>query len=154
MTTVIFIRHGQSDCNLTRHFAGQIDAKLTDLGRAQAQSAAKALQKFPITRIYASPLSRATNTAKPTAELLGLEITPEPGLCEIAAGAWEGLAYEEIAEKYGISPFTVKRHIQNILDKTGYENRLELAVNAKAIGLVVHEDDRTENRAGSPSSVT
>ena len=61
---------------------------------------------------------------------------------------------EEIAEKYGISPFTVKRHIQNILDKTGYENRLELAVNAKAIGLVVHEDDRTENRAGSPSSVT
>ena len=100
MTTVIFIRHGQSDCNLTRHFAGQIDAKLTDLGRAQAQSAAKALQKFPITRIYASPLSRATNTAKPTAELLGLEITPEPGLCEIAAGAWEGLAYEEIAEKY------------------------------------------------------
>ena len=49
---------------------------------------------------------------------------------------------EEIAEKYGISLNTVKRHIQNMLNKTGYSNRLELAVNAKALGLVVHEDDR------------
>ena len=53
---------------------------------------------------------------------------------------------EEIAGKYGISPLTVKRHIQNMLIKTGYRNRLELAVNAKKIGLVVHEDDRTENK--------
>ena len=50
---------------------------------------------------------------------------------------------EEIAEKYGISLNTVKRHIQNMLNKTGFKNRLELAVNAKALGLVVHEDDRT-----------
>lgn len=49
---------------------------------------------------------------------------------------------EEIAEKYGISLNTVKRHIQNMLNKTGYRNRLELAVDAKALGLVVHEDDR------------
>lgn len=49
---------------------------------------------------------------------------------------------EEIAEKFSISVFTVKRHIQNMLNKTGYTNRLELAVNAKALGLVVHEDDR------------
>ncbi len=53
---------------------------------------------------------------------------------------------EEIAEKYNISLFTVKRHIQNMLNKTGYSNRLELAVNAKALGLVVHDDDRTGNR--------
>ena len=53
---------------------------------------------------------------------------------------------EEIAANLGISVFTVKRHIQNILNKTGYASRLELAVNAKALDLVVHEDDRTENR--------
>ena len=50
---------------------------------------------------------------------------------------------EEIAEKLCISLNTVKRHIQNMLAKTGYANRLELAVNAKALGLVVHDDDRT-----------
>ena len=51
---------------------------------------------------------------------------------------------EEIAERYCISVNTVKRHIQNMLAKTGYTNRLELAVNAKALGLVVHDDDRTK----------
>lgn len=53
---------------------------------------------------------------------------------------------EEIAEKYGISLNTVKRHVQNMLNKTGYTNRLELAVNAKALGLVVHDDDRMEHK--------
>ena len=56
------------------------------------------------------------------------------------------LTNEEIAEKLCISPHTVKRHIENMLMKTGYKNRIDLAVNAKALGLVVHEDDRKENR--------
>ncbi len=49
---------------------------------------------------------------------------------------------EEIAEKNGISLNTVKRHIQNMLNKTGCRNRLELVVNAEALGLAVHRDDR------------
>lgn len=43
---------------------------------------------------------------------------------------------EEIAESLVISVNTVKRHIQNIMEKTGFESRLELAMNAKSIGLV------------------
>ena len=53
---------------------------------------------------------------------------------------------EEIAERLHISVNTVRSHIQHMLDKTGYRNRIDLAVNAKALGLVVHEEDRTENR--------
>ncbi len=53
------------------------------------------------------------------------------------------LTNEEIAVRLGISPNTVKRHIQNIMEKTGYESRLDLAMNAKALGIVVHEEDRT-----------
>lgn len=56
------------------------------------------------------------------------------------------LTNEEIARELQISEFTVKRHIQNMLDKTGYKNRLDLALNAKALGLVVSETDRTENK--------
>ena len=52
------------------------------------------------------------------------------------------LTNEEIAERLNISPNTVKRHIQNIMEKTGFGNRLELAMNAKALGLVVNEEDR------------
>ena len=49
---------------------------------------------------------------------------------------------EEIAESLVISVNTVKRHIQNIMEKTGFESRLELAMNAKSIGLVVNDSDR------------
>ena len=53
---------------------------------------------------------------------------------------------EEIALHLHISVNTVRIHIQHMLEKTGYKNRIELAVNAKTLGVVVHEDDRTGNR--------
>jgi len=66
---------------------------------------------------------------------------------EVLRELTRNLTNEEIAEKLCISPHTVKRHIENMLIKTGYRNRIDLAVNAKALGMVVHEEDRTENRS-------
>lgn len=40
-----------------------------------------------------------------------------------------GLKYEEIADQMGISVNTVKYHVKNLLQKTGYRNALQLAVN-------------------------
>ena len=65
---------------------------------------------------------------------------------DVLRGLTRNMTNEEIAEQLHISPHTVKRHIENLLSKTGYKNRIDLAVNAKALGVVVHEDDRTENR--------
>ena len=48
-----------------------------------------------------------------------------------------GFTNDEIAARLGISVNTVRYHIQNMLNKTGFESRLDLAVNAKALGLVV-----------------
>ena len=53
------------------------------------------------------------------------------------------LTNEEIAENLHISVNTVKRHLQNIMEKTGFSSRLDLAINARLLGLVIHEDDRT-----------
>ena len=52
---------------------------------------------------------------------------------------------EEIADKLHISVNTVKRHIQNIMEKTGFESRLDLAMSAKSTGLVVSDSDRLGN---------
>ena len=49
---------------------------------------------------------------------------------------------EEIAQRLGITVNTVRYHIQNLLNKTGFESRLSLAVNAKVPGIVVNENDR------------
>jgi two-component system vancomycin resistance associated response regulator VraR len=51
-----------------------------------------------------------------------------------------GISNVEIAEKLGISERTVKRHIEDMLIKTGFKNRLQLAVRARGGGLVVNEE--------------
>lgn len=65
---------------------------------------------------------------------------------EVLRDLTRNLTNEEIAEDLNISSHTVKRHIENMLTKTGYKSRVDLAVNAKALGLVVHDDDRMENK--------
>lgn len=50
-----------------------------------------------------------------------------------------GYTNEEIAEKLCISPHTVRSHIQNLLNKTGFKNRLALVVNAASLGIVVND---------------
>lgn len=96
MTTIIFVRHGQSESNLSHRFTGQGNALLTPLGVEQAARTAEYLRNYPIDRIYASDLTRAMQTAEPTARMHGLEIIPDPQLREIYAGEWEGRRYEDL----------------------------------------------------------
>ena len=49
---------------------------------------------------------------------------------------------EQIADSLGIEVSTVKTHVHNLLEKTGYTNRLELAVNAARTGIVVSDQER------------
>ena len=65
---------------------------LSDEGKAQADKAAEriaALTKVPVA-VYASPLERAIETAKPIARRLGLRVRVERGLLECDFGAWTG----------------------------------------------------------------
>jgi broad specificity phosphatase PhoE len=103
MTTVIFVRHGQSESNLAKVFTGQNEVSLTALGREQAQNTARFLKDYPIDAIYSSDLSRAVETAEPTARMHGLEICPCEGLREVFAGEWEGRPYAELEERYAES---------------------------------------------------
>jgi broad specificity phosphatase PhoE len=79
---MILLRHGQSEFNLhftaTRRDPGIKDPRLTPLGHQQAETAAEALEKEGITRIIASPYSRALQTAAPLARRLGLPVLVNP----------------------------------------------------------------------------
>ena len=85
-----FLRHGETHWNREGRTQGQLDSKLNDLGRAQAAQAADALRGQPIARIVASPLSRAHDTAKAAADMLGLEISLDPDLMECHLGDRQG----------------------------------------------------------------
>ena len=75
---MILLRHGQSEFNLrmtaTRRDPGIEDARLTEYGHHQADSAARLLAGQPIRRIIASPYTRALQTAAPIAHSLGLPV--------------------------------------------------------------------------------
>lgn len=97
MTRIIIVRHGQSEANLAHLFAAHTDAKLTEIGRAQAEALAEQLAKTEkIDAVYASDLSRATDTVAPTAARFGLTVIPDERLREIRAGDWENLPFGEL----------------------------------------------------------
>ena len=59
-----------------------------------------------------------------------------------------GYTNEVIAERLNISVNTVREHIQSMLNKTGFKNRLALAVNAASLGIVVSDETRSGNTEG------
>ena len=100
MTKLILVRHGQSTGNDLRIITGQGDYPLTELGHTQARKASIWLSaKERITKIYSSDLSRAYQTAVPTAELFSLPIHTDAGLREMDMGALVGLTKAEWAER-------------------------------------------------------
>jgi len=73
-----FVRHGESEANRKKLFAGQKDdSPLTDEGREQARITGLEIKKRGITfdRIVSSPLKRAYETAEIIADVLDLEVS-------------------------------------------------------------------------------
>lgn len=62
---------------------------------------------------------------------------------EVLREVTAGYSNEEISKILYISLNTVRNHIAHLLEKTGFKNRVELAVRAREIGLVIKS--RTEN---------
>ena len=100
MTSVLLIRHGQSEGNAERRFGGHTPTPLSALGRRQAEATARALGRETITAIYSSDLLRAVETATPLARALNLELTQTSAFRERSVGHMEGLTFEEAAQKF------------------------------------------------------
>ena len=100
MKRIIMVRHGQSESNVKKTFTGQLDAQLTEDGREQARRMARYLDQYQIDKIYASSLQRAVETAQAIALRQNCPMEKRDELMEINSGLWQGLTFEEIAEKY------------------------------------------------------
>jgi probable phosphoglycerate mutase len=100
---LLLLRHGQTHGNT----AGALDTAvpglgLTELGRRQAEAAARALTDHGVQQIYVSTLLRTHQTAAPLASTLGLEPRELDGLREISAGDFEmGSDHDSIAGYIG-----------------------------------------------------
>ena len=93
--TFYLVRHGESEANAARRFAGRTDSPLTERGREQAEVVAKVLAKMPFDRIVSSPLSRCRDTALVIARRHQLPVDLEPDLVEIDVGERTGTPFDE-----------------------------------------------------------
>ena len=94
--TFYFVRHGESEANAARRFAGRTDSPLTARGRQQAEAVAETLAKVHFDRIVSSPLARCRDTAVVIARRHQLPVDLEPDLVEIDVGEKTGAPFDEI----------------------------------------------------------
>jgi broad specificity phosphatase PhoE len=94
VTTLLLVRHGETDWNREGRWQGHSDTHLNETGREQARRIAAELDGVDV--IYSSDLARAHETAEIIAGDLGLPVRVDARLRERSFGAWEGLTAEQI----------------------------------------------------------
>jgi broad specificity phosphatase PhoE len=151
MTTLVLIRHGQTDWNVEGRWQGQADPPLNERGREQARHAAQYQRQFGFAALYSSDLRRAMETAQIIGAEMGLEVIPEPRLREINLGKWQGMLSADIEAQYPdefrrwhTSPLTA--HPPDGEDIPALATRVLATVNEiiarhpkRRVGIVAHE---------------
>ena len=98
---VLLIRHGESEADVLHVHEGRADFELTEKGHVQAAAMARYVaENYTLTRIYASTLRRAAQTAKHLSDETGVMINFDPALMEFNNGLLAGLSYEEADRLY------------------------------------------------------
>ncbi|MBT2458390.1 bifunctional RNase H/acid phosphatase [Streptomyces sp. ISL-86] len=101
--TFVLLRHGETALTPQKRFSGSggTDPELSPVGRRQAVAVAEALAaRGTVQAVVSSPLRRCRETAQAVADRLGLEVAVEEGLRETDFGAWEGLTFGEVRERF------------------------------------------------------
>ncbi|MGD0753245.1 MAG: histidine phosphatase family protein [Anaerolineales bacterium] len=100
-TTILLIRHGQTEWNRLERFRGRADIPLNDTGTRQAEATGRRVVELwrPVA-LYSSPLSRAASTAKAIGRYTGLPVEIYPGLIDIDYGDWQGLTPDEARTRW------------------------------------------------------
>ncbi|GGW39565.1 hypothetical protein GCM10010503_14840 [Streptomyces lucensis JCM 4490] len=101
--TLVLLRHGETPLTPQKRFSGSggTNPSLSDAGREQAHRVAEALaRRGTVQAVVASPLARTRETAGIVAARLGLDVSVDDGLRETDFGAWEGLTFGEVHDRY------------------------------------------------------
>jgi len=94
------VRHGETAHNRDGVGLGRRDEALTSLGRAQAAAVAGRFAAVKLDQVLASPLSRASDTARAIAAGNGLSVEVRDELIEMDVGLTEGMAFPAVREQF------------------------------------------------------
>ncbi len=117
MSTLILIRHGQSQWNLENRFTGWVDVPLSPLGEQEAKKAAETLQSYTFDLAFTSKLKRAIDTLSFILKASDQSHIPteySQALNERHYGALQGLNKEETARQFGAEQVHVWRRSYDV----------------------------------------
>lgn len=97
-TTILLVRHGQTESNVAGYYMGRLDEDINRTGYSQARALSARLAHRPIDTIYTSPLRRTYSTASVLAEPHKLKLKVLDDLIEIHQGDWEGIHVDKISQ--------------------------------------------------------
>ncbi|MBQ6274042.1 MAG: histidine phosphatase family protein [Oscillospiraceae bacterium] len=98
---LLVIRHGESEADILDVHEGRADFELTQKGHRQAAAMARYVAgNFRLTRIYASTLKRAAQTAMHLSDETGIAIEFDPDLMEFNNGLLAGLSRDDADRLY------------------------------------------------------
>lgn len=95
-TRLVLVRHAETEESARGRCYGRLDVPLSPRGLRQAEALGAALAELPLAAVYASPLARALDTARPIAAAQELDPVVLDALRELDFGEVEGLRYDEI----------------------------------------------------------
>ena len=111
---ILLVRHGETAWNREGRYQGRTDIPLSETGQAQVATLGKKLANVAIKIAYASPLSRAKNTAEAILGDRTVALWLDAGLLEISHGEWEGQLASDVeishAEMFGVWKSKPGRH--------------------------------------------
>ena len=99
-TTLMVVRHGETDWNVCGKYQGHLDSSLSPLGTKQTEALTEGLSGKDIEAIYSSDLGRAVQTTEIIARKLSLDFRTDRRLRERHLGVIQGKTIREFMEKY------------------------------------------------------
>jgi len=99
-TTVILVRHGETEANVQQVWHGALDAPLTPRGQRQVEATGRGVAElssgFPIDHFFVSPAPRTQSTAAAIAVAIHRTPAIHEGLREFDLGDWEGRTFADL----------------------------------------------------------
>ena len=137
---LLVIRHGESEADLTDVHEGRADFELTPRGRRQAEAMAGFVKnRFHVTRLYASTLKRAAQTAACLSDAVKVPIRFDERLMEFNNGLLAGMPRDEAARKYPPVPdLPIDRAVY------GQESQLDFRRRAEAVFASIRAEDNAD----------
>jgi len=96
MQRIALIRHGVTQANLNKFYAGSTDLPLAPEGERQAEALSERVKAMRPDKILSSPLKRARDTARIATSGIDLDIELDSNLREVDFGKWENKSYMDI----------------------------------------------------------